>query len=123
MKIFWVGLGRVGLGLRIIMPKVCLVVLPFPSAHANASIMSIYVTKNSAIWRRKVEALSRVVPLIAETLVELSVLTLGEKFKRLRQYNRLKFFTKNQLMNHALKRGRVAPKIFCTLFELSNRYF
>ena len=104
------------------MPKGCLVVLPIPSAHANASIMSSYITRSSAIWRRKVEALSREVPLIADTSAQLSVLKLGQKLKRLRRYNRSKFFTKNPLMHHALIRRRVAPKICCNLLELSYRY-
>ena len=105
------------------MTKGCLVVLPIPSAHANDSIMSSYITRSSAIWRRKVEALSREVPLIADTSAQLSVLKLGQKLKRLRRYDRSKFFTKNPLMHHALLRRRVAPNICCNLLELSYSYF
>ena len=105
------------------MTKGCLVVLPIPSAHANDSIMSSYITRSSAIQRRKVEALSREVPLIADTSAQLSVLKLGQKLKRLRRYDRSKFFTKNRLMHHALLRRRVAPNICCNLLELSYSYF
>ena len=56
MKFFCVGLGQVGLSLKIIMHKGCLVVLPIPSAHANASIMSIYITKSRTIYRAEVTA-------------------------------------------------------------------
>ena len=104
------------------MTKGCLVVLPIPSAHANDSIMSSYITRSSAIQRRKVEALSREVPLIADTSAQLSVLKLGQKLKRLRRYDRSKFFTKNPLMHHALLRRRVAPNICCNLLELSYSY-
>ena len=104
------------------MHKGCLVVLPIPTAHANAIIMSIYITKSSVIWRRKVEALFREVPLIADISAQLSVLKLGEKLKRLRRYNRLKFFTKISLMHHALIQRQVAPMIYCNLLELSYRY-
>ena len=105
------------------MTKGCLVVLPIPSAHANDSIMSSYITRSSAIQRRKVEALSREVPLIADTSAQLSVLKLGQKLKRLRRYDRSKFFTKNPLMHHALLQRRVAPNICCNLLELSYSYF
>ena len=93
------------------MTKGCLVVLPIPSAHANDSIMSSYITRSSAIQRRKVD-----------TSAQLSVLKLGQKLKRLRQYDRSKLFTKNPLMHHALLQRQVAPNICCNLLELSYSY-
>ena len=96
----------------IIMPKGCLVALPIPSAHANASIMFIYIPKRSAIWRRKVESLSREVPLIANTSSQLLVWKLGLKLKRLRRQSRSKFFHKNPLMHHALIRIGQPPTFF-----------